>query len=330
MVASFVRTGENRKLPTPVAGIAVAGLRRAVQVCQWHEYCPSLPRPFHFLYHEPRGAKGAAPRHRFWNRMIMQWLGTAFNGAPLQAMDGTVGELADLLFDDRTWQIRWLLVDSGRWLSGRKILIHPSSLQQPESDTATLRVQLTRSQIRNSPPIDSDAPISMQMERSLSKYYGYDPDANGAWSRGSGIAPHPVADSRPSDRSVAGMVARQRRKLEEPHLRSVAEVEGYLIRARDGDAGLLKNVVIDDEAWRVHGIVVDVPTWWSVKHVVVPATSVERISWSERYIRLDMTREKIKASELLNQAAMMGSPYAVLMGVYRAWKSQARLATGGE
>lgn len=272
---------------------------------------------------------GCRLRYRFGKRMIMQWLGTAFNGFTLQAIDGTVGELSDLLFDDKTWHVRWLVMDSGTWLSGRKILIHPSSLQHPESETATLRVQLTRSQVRNSPVIDTDAPISLQMERSLSSYYGYDPDANGAWCRSGAQTTPPDGASGPSGGSVAGTIARKRPKAAEPHLRSVAEVEGYRIRASDGDAGFLKNVVIDDEAWCVHDIVIDVPTWWSVKHVVIPTSAVERISWSERCIRLGMNREHIKTSELLSQTVMMGSPYAVLLRAYRAWKTQAPMVAGG-
>jgi hypothetical protein len=249
--------------------------------------------------------------------MIMQWLGTAFNGFTLRATDGTIGELADLLFDAKTWHVRWLVVDTGKWLSGRKILIHPSSLQQPECETATLRVHLTRSQIRNSPFIENDADISLQMERSLTAYYGYDPDANGAWCRTESIMNPPDV---PSSR---------RRKLLEPHLRSVAEVEGYLIRASDGESGFLKNVVVDDEAWRVLDLVIDVPTWWSMKHVVVQTSSVERISWSERCIRLDLTRRDIRNSVSLCQTVMLGSPYSVLLRAYRAWKTQGPSAAGG-
>jgi len=39
------------------------------------------------------------------------------------ASDGEIGAVKDLLFDDRTWTARWLVVDTGSWLFGRKVLL---------------------------------------------------------------------------------------------------------------------------------------------------------------------------------------------------------------
>ena len=55
-------------------------------------------------------------------------VGSALKGYAIEASDGRIGTVDDFLFDDRTWKIRWLVVDTGRWLTGRKVLIHPSAI----------------------------------------------------------------------------------------------------------------------------------------------------------------------------------------------------------
>jgi hypothetical protein len=49
----------------------------------------------------------------------MLQVGTAINGYKIEASDGTIGSVSDFLFDDRTWKVRWLVVDTGNWLTGR-------------------------------------------------------------------------------------------------------------------------------------------------------------------------------------------------------------------
>ncbi len=41
-------------------------------------------------------------------------LGSTLKGYAIEAKDGTIGNIADFLFDDRTWLVRWLVVDTGR------------------------------------------------------------------------------------------------------------------------------------------------------------------------------------------------------------------------
>src|SRR5687767_2340606 len=46
-------------------------------------------------------------------------------GYVIRAIDGTIGKVDDFYFDDEDWGIRYLVVDTGSWLSGRKVLISP-------------------------------------------------------------------------------------------------------------------------------------------------------------------------------------------------------------
>jgi len=60
--------------------------------------------------------------------------------------------VADFLFDDRTWLVRWLVVDTGKWLSTRKVLLHPQVIGNPTT-SGGVPVALTKAQVQGSPEI---------------------------------------------------------------------------------------------------------------------------------------------------------------------------------
>ena len=68
----------------------------------------------------------------------------------IEAEDGNIGQVYSFLFDDRTWAIRYLVVDTGKWLPGRKVLIVPSALGRPVGWLRVFPVELTREKIRQS------------------------------------------------------------------------------------------------------------------------------------------------------------------------------------
>jgi hypothetical protein len=55
----------------------------------------------------------------------MLWTASGIKGYAILAIDGTIGTVSDFLFDDDSWLVRWLVVDTGTWLSGRKVLLPP-------------------------------------------------------------------------------------------------------------------------------------------------------------------------------------------------------------
>jgi len=98
---------------------------------------------------------------------------TELRGYAILATDGHIGTVDDFYFDDEDWAIRYLVVDTGGWLSGRKVLISPLSLGHPDFVGRLLPVSLTKSQVEHSPDIDTRKPVSRQHEAELFEYYGY-------------------------------------------------------------------------------------------------------------------------------------------------------------
>ncbi|MDA3920820.1 MAG: PRC-barrel domain-containing protein [Salinisphaera sp.] len=91
----------------------------------------------------------------------------------IRATDGIIGQVKDFYFDDEAWAIRYLVVDTGSWLSSRKVLISPIALGQPDWAKKVLPVSITREQVKNSPAIDTEKPVSRQHEIRYLGYYGY-------------------------------------------------------------------------------------------------------------------------------------------------------------
>ena len=94
-------------------------------------------------------------------------------GLPIRATDGELGKVDEFLFDDRSWGVRYLVVDTGPWLLGQQVLIAPASIGAVDWGAGWLPVNLTREQVENSPSIESHLPVSRQHEEELSQYYGW-------------------------------------------------------------------------------------------------------------------------------------------------------------
>jgi len=91
----------------------------------------------------------------------------------LDAEDGKIGRSKDFLFDDEHWTIRYMVADTGDYLPGRKVLISPIAIGQPDWIRQVFPVRLTKEQIKEAPGLDEDAPVSRQYELDMSLYYGW-------------------------------------------------------------------------------------------------------------------------------------------------------------
>ena len=91
----------------------------------------------------------------------------------LRGLDGEIGKAKEFYFDDRHWTIRYLVADTGNWLTGRHVLISPYALRAVSEEDRYIAVDLTKKQIEDSPPLDSDKPVSRQFEEAYYGYYGW-------------------------------------------------------------------------------------------------------------------------------------------------------------
>ena len=130
--------------------------------------------------HDPVKPTGVPPKPRSRNEGMLRPI-SKLEGYKIDGSDGSIGTVSDVLFDDATWKLRWLVVDTGHWLTGRKVLLHPSAIGAVDDERQSVAVQLTKARIKDSPGILHDQPVSQQMEAGLYGYYGWDPYWGGSY-----------------------------------------------------------------------------------------------------------------------------------------------------
>jgi hypothetical protein len=217
---------------------------------------------------------------------------TQLKGLVIRATDGELGTVDQLYFDDDTWAIRYLTVDTGGWLLGRQVLISPISVVQTDWQGRRLDVALTKKQVENSPNIDTHMPISRQYETEYSGYYGYANYWGGPYIWGPAFYPATVSVPSPALREATA--DRIRKASADSHLRSTEAVTGYTIEAADGEIGHLAGFVVDDEAWAIRYIEVATRNWWPGKKVLVSPAWIQRVSWTESRVYAGLSRDAIK------------------------------------
>jgi len=241
----------------------------------------------------------------------MLWNASAMCGYDIEASDGRLGTVSDLLFDDASWIIRWLVVDTGDWLPGRKVLLPISALGLPDCALRSFPIKLTMQQVKESPETGADQPVSRQTEISVYSHFELEPYwASSPLPLSNSIATPLVAPlylfgSNPQD--VQYLDAQPNNG--DPHLRSIAAVTGLHVEAVDGEIGHVEDLLIDDVSWTIRFIKVDTKNWWPGEQVLISPRSVKTIDWPQKRVRLDVTGQKVKESPSYNPLSTVDGAY---------------------
>jgi len=202
---------------------------------------------------------------------------TQLQRCTLRAMDGEIGTVEQLYFDDETWTIRYLVVNTGSWLAGRLVLISPIAVGQTDWEAKQLEVALTKKEVEGSPEINTDKPISRQHEAAL-------------WASMSYSAGLPTLGSVAAGASASSADT----ESADSHLRSTKEVTGYFIEATDGEIGHVENFMVDLHTWTIQYLEVNTRNWWPGKKVLISPRWIERVSWVDANVYVNLSRDAIK------------------------------------
>lgn len=227
-------------------------------------------------------------------------------GYAIGATDGAVGHVDDLLFDDERWTVRYLVVSTGTWLKDRRVLISPMSVGLADRAGKLLPVAITTAQVRGSPDIDTQRPVSRQQEIDYLTYYGYPFYWGGAGLWGGGMFPGAVAPgvgglgpdaaerSAQDDAYVAAL--RTRHEKDDPHLRSCKAIVGCHVHASDGDIGHVQGMLVDERSWAVRYLIVDTSNWWMGHQVLIAPLWIDGMDDESAKVDVDLTRDAIRNS----------------------------------
>jgi hypothetical protein len=236
-------------------------------------------------------------------------------GFDIKAEDGEAGDVIGFYFDDQAWIIRYLVVDTGGWLGGRRVLLSPLAVAETRWEEEALRVDLTRSQVEHSPDINLDKPVSRQQIVDLHEYYGWPGYWGGSMTMGTatpGVYPMIIAgaDQVEEEMEEEGPSEKYRG---DPHLRSTRVVAGYDIHAVDGEIGHVEDFFVSDKGWVIRYLLVDTRDWLPGRKVLVAPDWISEVDWAETAVQVRMTQAQVKASPKYDPSAPPEREYEVAL-----------------
>ena len=177
------------------------------------------------------------------------------------ASDGSMGTIQDGYFDDHAWVVRYLIVDTGAWLPGRKVLLSPLSMGRIDAVRHNLPVSLDRDAIKNGPGIDA-----------------------------------PYLEAQAEDARVEAPAPRQREQDDAPHLRSCHEVAEYHVHGSDGELGRVEGFLVDERGWIIRYLIVNTGHWWLGHQVLIAPEWIGEVSWPNQTVTTGLSRQQIRLS----------------------------------
>jgi uncharacterized protein YrrD len=241
----------------------------------------------------------------------------------IRATDGDIGQVKDFYFDDVAWVIRYLVVETGSWLASKKVLISPISIHAPDWVQHVLPVRITKDQVKKSPDIDTDKPVSLQYQHQYHDYYGYPYYWGGDGIWGGGLYPTALmpgyvhgddAVARRAAEEAYAKAERLRHRNDDPHLRSCKAVVGYHIHASDGEIGHVESLIVDQDTWAIRYFVINTSNWWVGHKVLIAPQWISGVHWQNQTVAVDMTREAVRSSPAFLSTAEMNRSQEV--GLY--------------
>jgi uncharacterized protein YrrD len=200
-------------------------------------------------------------------------------GSSVIAADGEIGTVSNFLFDGLSWRIHYLVVDVGTWFKRRDVVLAISAVEQPDWTKRTILVRSTKEQVRDSPDVDTEKPVSRQQEIAMEEYWGKMAYWVSTHLEGGALMPtgrkYPVHTK------------------EDPHLRSARDLLDYEVWATDGEIGRLEGLIMDEASWHLGYLDVKAGDWLHGRSMLIPTRWVKSISWPDLKINLHHTRDGI-------------------------------------
>jgi len=221
-------------------------------------------------------------------------------GYSIHAAVDDVGKTVDYYFDDKQWVIRYLVLETGSWLSSRKVLLSPFAIKDISRENKTFSVSMNSEQVKNSPLIDLDKPVSLQDETEYTNYYGYPRYWDGDFLWGASMYPMtssdtaltPVHTTKPINYSAT----------QHHHLRSCEAIIGNHVEALDGPIGHIEQMLMDEQTWAIRYLIINTSNWGLGHQVLIAPQWIKAIHWEDKKVFVDKLRQNIKAAPRFDPA----------------------------
>ena len=235
------------------------------------------------------------------NHKLSDWAGSM-----VRATDGDAGTVEQLYFDDLTWVVRYMAVHTGACPPDRQVLVSLAALGKPDWNKRVFPVSLTLAQVRDSPKIEINKPVSRQHEVELHAHYAWPVYWGGGFYVPYG---YPVGTEHSDNAEPrAEILSSEVRKLD-PHLRSTREVTNCQVHAADGYIGHIEDCLVNDEGGSIRFFVVNARSWLPGRRVLVSPQWVKKVEWGQKNVIVNLTREAVWKSPRFNPSKPVSLGY---------------------
>jgi hypothetical protein len=194
---------------------------------------------------------------------------------PIVTTDGLRRPIRNVLFDDRSWLIRFLIVDAGAFFGKRLVVVPVTACDVPDWTQNSIAVNMNADQLLNCPDADSVRPVSRQQQIAWNRHFGW-PENDPTWFSS-------------SSRDIPGMEFPVGGE-DDPHLRRALDLISYQIWGSGGPLGSLEGFFLKDASWHIEYLLVRAGGW-ECREKAVPTQCVASISWGQRRVVLDTAAE---------------------------------------
>jgi uncharacterized protein YrrD len=227
-------------------------------------------------------------------------------GYKIHATDDFIGKADDFIFDKRSWIIRYLVVDT-RVLFGKHVLLYTEAIDRPDWKHQEFLMNVTKEQVKNSPELDLQNPISPKDQRRLHTYY--------QWP-GYMVPPFPVPAAGfplPVQQEPLSESEFPPQEEDNHHLHSLKTIKGYHLQTTDDELGHVDDFLIEDQQWVVRYLVIDTRNWLPGKHVLIAPEWTSYIAWEDHKVAVKFSKEAIKESPEYDPATAVTREYETLL-----------------
>ncbi|MBT1451767.1 PRC-barrel domain containing protein [Glaciecola sp. XM2] len=240
----------------------------------------------------------------------------------IDATDGDIGYLKDVLFDDQQWIVRYIIIDTKRWMPlSQKVLISPIAVRGFDIQDETLSLSLTKQHILDSPPIEAHKPVSEQFEKAYFDFFGYGYYWNGLGAWGDFDTPTSLIE-RSVDDTISDSDNSQQPSdpIIDRHLRSINELRHYSVVETDGMKGRVHDFILDTDTWTIKYFVIGIRNWLPGGHIaLLPPEYLASVSWKDQAVFCELNVAQVKQlpeydEDMLNNEAYLASVHSVFEG----------------
>jgi hypothetical protein len=196
-----------------------------------------------------------------------------------------VGKVSDFLFDDLSWIIRYLVIDTSKTLGRQQVVVLTLSIAHIDWENRVIPVNLTTHNVKESPEIPAGTPIPRQIEQKIYQYYGRTP----YWGAGTSLGAQAIADI--VNNQKGGLVDKLTKNVFDSHLRSIQALSMFKMASSTGEIGRIVDFLTESNIWFIRYLVIERS---DRSHVLFSPQWIQEVNWPDEMMVTELNRGLIE------------------------------------